>query len=241
MPDVLAEVAHKMDAGARLEPSFEKEIYSRNFGDLERAWASPEDAPKVWREMLEKGGTWRGSPGNPPSPPKSIPPVKFEEPKFDGEASAYPFHFLPYASQALYDGSLAHLPWLQEMPDPLSTAMWSSWVEINTKTAERLGIRQGDQVEVESQHGKLKAPALVTPAIAPDVIAMPVGQGHTNFTRYASGRGANPISILAPIVVPGTGSLAWAATRVKITKVGEGKLTLFAGEMREHPHEDESR
>jgi molybdopterin-containing oxidoreductase family iron-sulfur binding subunit len=92
-------------------------------------------------------------------------------------------------------------------------------------------------VEVESQHGKLQAPALVTPGIAPDVIAIPLGQGHTNFTRYASGRGANPISILAPTVEPETGSLAWAATRVKVTKVGEGRLTLFAGGMREHPHE----
>ena len=54
-------------------------------------------------------------------------------------------------------------------------------------------------LEVASQHGTLRAPALVTPGIAPDVIAMPVGQGHENFTRYATGRGANPISILAPM------------------------------------------
>jgi anaerobic selenocysteine-containing dehydrogenase len=100
-----------------------------------------------------------------------------------------------------------------------------------------LGIGQGNQVEVESQHGKLQAPALVTPGIAPDVIAMPIGQGHENFTRYASGRGANPLSILAPLAVPETGSLAWAATRVKITKVGEGKLALFGAELREQPHE----
>ena len=111
-------------------------------------------------------------------------------------------------------------------------------MEINTRTAERLGIKQGDQAEVESQHGKLRAPALINPGIAPDVIAMPVGQGHTNYTRYASGRGANPISILAQTMVEAeTGSLAWAATRVKITKVGEGKLALFGAELREHPLE----
>jgi anaerobic selenocysteine-containing dehydrogenase len=165
------------------------------------------------------------------------PPAEMEEPRFDGAESEFAFYFLPYESQACGDGSLAHLPWLQEMPDPLSTAMWSSWVEINTQTAERLGIKQGDLLEVASQHGKLQAPALVTPGIAPDVVAMPVGQGHTNFTRYASGRGANPISILAPMVVPETGSLAWAATRVKISKIGEGKLALFGAELREHPHE----
>ena len=31
---------------------------------------------------------------------------------------------------------------------------------------------------------------------------MAVGQGHTNFTRYASNRGVNPISILAPLMIP---------------------------------------
>ena len=75
------------------------------------------------------------------------------------------------------------------------------------------------------------------------MVAMPVGQGHDNFTRYASGRGVNPIAILAPVDEPETGALAWAATRVKIARVGDrdGRLILFAGEMREHPHERETR
>ena len=51
----------------------------------------------------------------------------------------YGFHFLPYPSIAFLDGSLAHLPLLQELPDPMSSAMWSSWVEINMQTAEKTG------------------------------------------------------------------------------------------------------
>ena len=66
---------------------------------------------------------------------------------------------------------------------------------------------------------------------------MPVGQGHEDFTRYASQRGANPVAILAPLTEPETGSLAWAATRVKISRVGKGRPVLFAGGMREKPHE----
>ncbi|HLY59368.1 MAG TPA: molybdopterin-dependent oxidoreductase [Terriglobia bacterium] len=166
---------------------------------------------------------------------------EFHGPEFDGAEKDFPFHFLPYASQMLFDGSLAHLPWMQETPDPISTAMWGTWVEINPKTATSLGIVQGDLLEVASQHGKIQAPALIYPGIAPDTVAMPVGQGHEHFTRYASGRGANPISILAPVTVPETGSLAWAATRVKITKAGKGKLVLFAGGLREHPLEEGQR
>jgi len=84
----------------------------------------------------------------------------------------------------------------------------------------------------------------VSPGIAPDLIAMPVGQGHENFGRYATGRGVNPVSILAPLSEPQTGSLAWAATRVNIARAGgaaEGKLILFAGGMDRLPHAPESR
>ena len=169
--------------------------------------------------------------------------MAYAEPNFDGDASQFPFHFLPYKSLQFGDGSTAHLPWLQEMPDPLTSAMWSSWVEINPQTAERLQIAQGDVVEVTSTQGSLRAPAMIFPGIAPDVVAMPVGNGHEVFTRYASGRGANPLAILAPVTDVETGSLAWAATRVKIARAGGDArpLIMFAGELREHPHEGEGR
>jgi anaerobic selenocysteine-containing dehydrogenase len=170
-------------------------------------------------------------------------PARYAEPAFDGDAATYPFHFLPYASLQFGDGSSAHLPWLQEMPDALTSAMWSSWVEINPKTAEKLELKQGDLADVTSSQGTVRAPVMIFPGIAPDVVAMPVGQGHETFTRYASNRGANPIAILAPAIEPETGALAWAATRVKIVRAGDGdgRLILFAGELRENPREGETR
>ena len=174
---------------------------------------------------------------NPPSA------IRYVEPRFDGDAATYPFHLLPYASLQFGDGSSAHLPWLQEMPDPLTSAMWSSWVEINPQTAERLKLAQGDLVDVTSSQGTLRAPVMIFPGIAPDMVAMPVGQGHETFTRYASGRGVNPIAILAPVAGAETGALAWAATRVKIARAGDPdrNLIMFGGELREHPHEGDTR
>ena len=165
-------------------------------------------------------------------------PAAYAEPVFDGDAAQYPYHFLPYASQTLFDGSTAHLPWLQEIPDPLSSAMWCSWVEINEQKASALGIAQGDLIEVTSTQGSVRAHAFLNPGIAPDAVAMPVGQGHTNFTRYATGVGANPIGILSPAVVADTDVLAWSSTRVKITRVGGPEvdgLILFGGATRERP------
>jgi hypothetical protein len=35
------------------------------------------------------------------------------------------------------------------------------------------------------------------------------------------------VKVLAPVVEPETGALAWAATRVKVTRVSEGKGELI--------------
>ena len=63
--------------------------------------------------------------------------------------------------------------------------MWGSWVEINPRTAASLGIADGDLVEVQHANGSVRVPAVLYPAIRPDVIAMPFGQGHTTYGRYA--------------------------------------------------------
>ena len=245
MPDVLLEVARRLRQP--LEPplpqTFE-EMLQAAFALLPKPpGVQAESADELWMAIQEQGGWWGAiSPAADASTRQAVPPpARFVEPQFDGDATQHPFYFLPYVSQPFLDGSLAHLPWLQELPDALSTAMWSSWVEINPRVAERLGIRAGDVVEVASRHGTLRAAALLSPGLAPEMIAMPVGQGHRTFTRYASGRGENPISLLGTFTETATGSLAWAATRVRISRVGDrdGRLTLFAGETRERPHEHE--
>jgi anaerobic selenocysteine-containing dehydrogenase len=202
------------------------------------AWTAAQQQGGWWGEVARAGGNGRVGDADRGGNGVQTKPLPYADPQFDGQVSVYPFHFLPYASQAFLDGSLAHLPWLQELPDVVSTAMWSSWVEINPQTAARLGITEGDIVEVASMHGTLSAPALVSPGVAPDVIAMPVGQGHETFTRYASGRGESPIKILAPLTEPETGALAWAATRVRLSRVSgpTGELILFAGGTSEHPN-----
>jgi anaerobic selenocysteine-containing dehydrogenase len=247
-PDVLLEVAK------RLKQPLSPPLPWPDFGEMLRerltALPVPADSPDAWAAAQERGGWWavpskpvtsNPEPSNPePSnlqTPNPEPP--WEPPSFDGDPGSFPFHLIPYASTTFYDGSTAHLPWLQEMPDPMTSAMWSNWIEINPRTAERLQLATGDMVEITSQYGSVRAPMVVTPGIAPEVVAMPVGQGHESFTRYASGRGSNPLTILAPVVEPRSGAVAWAATRVKVARVGDGRgaLTLFAGSALEHHHE----
>lgn len=243
-PDLLLDLAHQLggNLGTALPWKTYDEAIQADFTALYKANGSKDakTADDFWSNAQQQGGWWGPEETAGITATKSTAvagPVKFAAAQFDGDAVEYPFHFMPFPSQMLYDGSLADLPWMQEAPDPMSSAMWGTWVEINPVTAKKLGINQADLIEVASQHGTIRAPAMITPGIAPDVVAMPIGQGHENFTRYASNRGANPISILAPMSVAGAGSLAWAATRVKLSRVGEGQLILFGGSLREESPE----
>jgi menaquinone reductase, molybdopterin-binding-like subunit len=241
MPDVLLDVAHELggDVAKALPWKTYDEALQAAFTTLYKGPASKDakNADDFWQKVQDQGGWWGAEEKPLPASAGKLAggPVSKAAPQFDGDPGQFPFHLLPYASQMWYDGSLANLPWMQEAPDPISSVMWGSWVEINTQTSAKLGIEQGDLIQVASQHGTLEAPAFVTPGIAPDCVAMPIGQGHANFTRYANDRGANPISILAPLTDLGTGSLAWAATRVKISRIGKGKMALFGGSLTETP------
>jgi anaerobic selenocysteine-containing dehydrogenase len=241
-PESGAKVAVSSSAPPVMRPLHDTRSMPDVLLEVSRRLAKPLNLPwQKFEDMLKApaAGALYERPGRSQIAPTGPAGVKQEEPQFDGDPSQFGFHFLPYPSMAFLDGSLAHLPLMQELPDPLTSGMWSSWCEINMQTAEKLDIRQGDLVEITSSQGAIRVPAFPTPAIAPDVVAMPVGQGHENYTRYATGRGENPLGILAPVYERETGSLAWAATKVRIAKVADadGRLVLFAGSLRDYPDE----
>ena len=193
-----------------------QKLYSTNRGSVRAP-----DFETFWNGALQRGGWWdtqartaQAAPRFPLLARQAVPA------RFEGKDKDYPFYFMVFQSMGLSDGRGANLPWLQMTPDPTTTVMWQTWVEMNPKTAEALGLQTNDIVLVESPAGRLEVPLYVYPAIPPDVVAMPTGQGHTYMGRYAERRGANPLSILAPITDQDTGALATGATRVRITKTG---------------------
>ncbi len=111
----------------------------------------------------------------------------------------------------------------------MTTAVWDSWVEINPTTAEELGIKFGDLVEVTSSRGALRVPAVIYPGIRPDMAAMPLGQGHKDTGRYAKGRGVNPLQLLMMTVEGEKPLPAWNATRVRIKRISEKGDLVTAG------------
>ncbi len=153
--------------------------------------------------------------------PQQLPDVP-QPPNFGRVETSSDFALVPFSSTSLTDGRGAHLPWLQAMPDPLTTAVWRTWVEINSTKAEEMDIKEGDVIRVTSTDGRsIEAIAYPHVAISPDVVSIPFGQGHSAGGQYAEGRGSNVFSMLTPLADTVTGALAWSATRVNIEKTDE--------------------
>lgn len=233
-----------------IQPLYETQPIEKTLGDIAGKLGANYTAPaasdlvKNYADAVKQGGSWEDVAAAPPKPavaPKTPVPTAKPAPvttsataQFAGDASQFPLYFQPYYSTQFGDGASSHLPWMQELPDPTSSAIWSVPVELDAKTAGNLSIEQGDLVRIESPNGAIEAPAFINPAAIPGVVSMAIGGGHTHYTRYGTGHSANPISILAPTVEQTTGAIATGATRVKLTRVSDaGNLIQFSTQTRE--------
>lgn len=152
---------------------------------------------KGWREAAPQAGVKKFEFGK----------ERWEPPRFAGPGE---FFLQPFQSVALGNGAAANVPWLQELPDPLSQTVWDSAVELNPRTAERVGLVEGDRVTVESAKGRMRGRIALSPACPPHVVGIAVGQGHAALGRYARNRGGNVYALIDPA--------HWAATKVNIRK-----------------------
>jgi anaerobic selenocysteine-containing dehydrogenase len=180
------------------------------------------NAPEIntfWAEWQQNGGWWTqaASLASPSIGTALANSLSLPEATFAGGGDLF-LHIYP--STLMGDGNGSNKPWLQEAPDPMTTVMWNSWVEINPVTADKLGLKDDDLVRIISDQGELEASVYRYPAIGLDVIAMPFGQGHITYGQYAAGRGSNP-AMLLPLNLNSAGDMAFAAVKVRIEKTGQ--------------------
>ena len=203
---------------------FIKERWREEF-EQQGSEQSDQGFEKFWQAAVEAGVWGRPSAGSGdqlvPSGSSTMAAIADPTSSFAGDESEYPFVLHPFLTATFLDGRGANLPWLQELPDPLTSVVYGSWAELNPATADDLGIKEGDILQVETPAGSVNVPALIFPAIRPGVVAMPIGQGHTSYGRYARDRGANPMHLVPMQIDEKSGDLAWAATRARVRNTGE--------------------
>ena len=238
--DALLTVAQGLSLNLGLAGATYKEILQdgvRKLFDLNRGSVQASDFPSFWNGVLQRGGWWDTNAGSTDAVPDPPPLPDAVDPLFGGNAR---FHLVPFSSAGMSEGQGAHLPWLQATPDPVTTATWRTWVEINLAVAEEMDLREGDLVRVSSGRGSIEAIAYPHPGVSPNVVAIPMGQGHHASGRYAEGRGANVMEILEPLQDGTTGALAWSATKVDIEKLDQWvRLPKFENAVPDFPEDEE--
>ena len=192
-------------------------------------------AGDLWNLMLQQGGWWDED-ATGPTPRVRIGllndiAAQASEPGYAGGGD---FYLLPFAHNTLLDGRLAHIPWMQAVPDPVTTVTWQTWVELNSHTAERMGLREGDIVDVATDSGSISGVLYPNPALPPNVVAVPLGQGRRVGSDYATGgdprESSNALDLLSASHVTENGALAWAGHRARVSATGQSlKISKFEG------------
>jgi anaerobic selenocysteine-containing dehydrogenase len=233
--DVLLAVAQRMEATVDALPWTDEVAFIKDvITDLPAGAHGSDDPDFQWARYQQFGGWW------PETPPESETRVaelsqviNVPAATFEGDEGEFPYFLHLYMPVLLSDGSGANTPWLQGSPEPLTTISWQTWVEINPTTADALGVKNGNIVRIESPNGEIEAPVFIFPAIRPDTIAIPLGQGHADYGRYAKERGANPVNLLGASTDEKSNSVwAWANVRVNVVKTNKTKdLAVYASQV----------
>ncbi len=140
------------------------------------------------------------------------------QPKIADGTPNFPLLLLPVEGLPLSGGEGAHLPYLQQIAGEHLFANWDSWLEIHPETARQYGIKEGDNVWIESARGRVRARARLYEGARPGVVHLPLGYGHTAGNEWAC-RGVNPLRIVGEQQEPWTGLPQVGGTYVKVYRL----------------------
>jgi MoCo/4Fe-4S cofactor protein with predicted Tat translocation signal len=162
----------------------------RSYDIVKNFWVSTiAGGEKGWRKALHDGivaNTAVQSAGSDPdfAAFSSVPPAS---------ASGYEVVFTP--SWSMWDGRFANNPWMQEMPDPITTLTWDNAALVSVADAAKLGVNHGDVISIERNGKMIEAPVLIQPGQAEGSITLPVGYGRSRAGRVGQGVGVNSYSL----------------------------------------------
>jgi molybdopterin-containing oxidoreductase family iron-sulfur binding subunit len=226
--DILMGIGRAAGAGATWPETYLELLKSRwralharvgGATDWDTWWAGTLQAGGVWEDVAQRPVRWTGTPA-------------FAPPQLRGDGE---FALVVHPSPNLYDGRGANKAWLQELPDPVSKAVWNTWIEIHPEAAARLGIAEGDPARVETEAGAIEAPAYLYAGLRRDTVAVALGQGHAEYGRYAKGLGANALALLPPAQDAASSAVAYLSARARVTK-GTAQVALALSQRVKNQH-----
>jgi molybdopterin-containing oxidoreductase family iron-sulfur binding subunit len=139
------------------------------------------------------------------------------------------YTLVTYPHPFVHDGRGANKPWLAEIPDPVTKVYWDHWCEVSPAAAKSLGVAQGDALIVKTAAGQADLPVIVNPQMRDDVVAVPMGYGHTEYGRYAKDRGANAFALVPPAEDQSSGARAYLAAKATLSRSQTAHKLVWAG------------
>jgi len=218
--DILIESAHLGAGTAGQAIAYENaaDAVSTAWQELQGKIGASATPKQFWDDARRHGGVFQAAKEN---TVKLAPAVLAQKSPMPGAAAPLTLWAFPHIF--LYDGRGANKPWLQEIPDPITQVVWDSWAEVHPETAKQLGLVKDyegarlfagiNMVEISTPSGPIELTVTISPLVKPGVIAVPYGQGHTSYGRYARGIGVNPFAFLPE----GTRNLAVNARKIDKT------------------------
>ncbi len=113
---------------------------------------------------------------------------------------------------ALYDGRFANNGWLQELPDFMTKLTWDNAALVGVATAEALGLKHGDLVELELDGRSLEIAVYVLPGHAPWSVTLTLGHGRTRAGRVGTGTGFRTYALRSGAALDGALGLRLSRT-----------------------------
>jgi MoCo/4Fe-4S cofactor protein with predicted Tat translocation signal len=128
-------------------------------------------------------------------------------------APAGQFELVIYENGSVGNGSQANNPLLQELPDPITKAVWEHYVTVSPKDAGNISFNESfTKFATITANGKtIKIPVLLQPGQPKGTIGVPLGYGRTRAGKVADGIGVN----VYPLVNLLNGSLNYSSIGVK--------------------------
>ena len=149
-----------------------------------------------------------------------------------------------FASPNIGTGKKANNPWLQELPDPISKVTWDNFAAMAIKTAEKLGLQEGDYISISANGYAVDLPVLFQPGQAQGTISVAVGYGRTKAGKVGDGVGKNAYPFFtfrngtfqttAAADVKATGALKYVFAQTQTHHSYEGRNVIREGTLAQY-------
>ncbi len=132
--------------------------------------------------------------------------------------STLPLALIPYEIPLVGNGSSLALPYVLKGIGREDYAFERMRVLVNPETARTLGVGENSTVKIRSSRGKTcRVNVHLSKTVAPNTVAVAMGFGHRDHTKYGSDKGANPLEIMTADIDSESGVADWWYTRVNLS------------------------